>query len=369
MTATPRSASFPATASGRRSPRGDRRARARRAAARSRPHLDPGRIGGGAIDATGEALPAGELERARVADAVLLGAVGGPKWDDPKAHGAAGAGAARPSQGPRRVRQPPAGVDRAGARAIVGAPAGGARRRRPGRHPRAHRRHLLRPAERAARTRPHGREAVDTMPLHRGRDRAARARRLRARARSGGRRSRRSTRRTSCRRRVSGARWRRGRAASIPDVAFENVLVDAMAMHLIRRPRDFDVIVTENLFGDILTDEASMLAGSMGMLPSASLAGAPDAGDALPRASTSRSTAPRRTSPARTRRTRSPRSSRRRCCCATRSACPAAADEIEQRRRRRARRRPPHGRPRGPGRAAARLPRDGPARARAARGG
>src|SRR5207244_80140 len=56
-----------------------------------------------------------------------------------------------------------------------------------------------------------------------------------------------------------------------PDVAYEDVLVDAMAMHLLRRPRDFDVIATENLFGDILTDEASMLAGSMGMLPSASL--------------------------------------------------------------------------------------------------
>jgi 3-isopropylmalate dehydrogenase len=60
-------------------------------------------------------------------------------------------------------------------------------------------------------------------------------------------------------------------SASFKDVAFENVLVDSMAMHLIRRPRDFDVIVTENMFGDILTDEASMLAGSMGLLPSASL--------------------------------------------------------------------------------------------------
>ena len=49
------------------------------------------------------------------------------------------------------------------------------------------------------------------------------------------------------------------------------MLVDACAMHLIRRPADFDVIVTENMFGDILTDEASMLVGSMGMLPSASL--------------------------------------------------------------------------------------------------
>jgi len=67
-------------------------------------------------------------------------------------------------------------------------------------------------------------------------------------------------------------------AREYPDVAYEDVLVDAMAMHLIRRPRDFDVIATENLFGDILTDEASMLAGSMGMLPSASLAGAPEPG-------------------------------------------------------------------------------------------
>ncbi len=68
--------------------------------------------------------------------------------------------------------------------------------------------------------------------------------------------------------------WRRVAnrvAADYPDVTFEHLLVDACAMHLIRRPTNFDVIVTENLFGDILTDEASMLAGSMGMLPSASL--------------------------------------------------------------------------------------------------
>jgi 3-isopropylmalate dehydrogenase len=49
------------------------------------------------------------------------------------------------------------------------------------------------------------------------------------------------------------------------------MLVDAAAMHLLRRPRDFDVAVTENMFGDILTDEASMLTGSLGLLPSASL--------------------------------------------------------------------------------------------------
>jgi 3-isopropylmalate dehydrogenase len=60
-------------------------------------------------------------------------------------------------------------------------------------------------------------------------------------------------------------------AREYPDVTLEHQLIDAMTMHLIRRPRDFDVIVTANLFGDILSDEASVLAGSMGMLPSASL--------------------------------------------------------------------------------------------------
>ena len=59
-------------------------------------------------------------------------------------------------------------------------------------------------------------------------------------------------------------------ASEFPDIELEHVLVDAMAMHLLSRPSDFDVVVTENMFGDILTDEASMIAGSMGMLPSAS---------------------------------------------------------------------------------------------------
>jgi 3-isopropylmalate dehydrogenase len=63
-----------------------------------------------------------------------------------------------------------------------------------------------------------------------------------------------------------------------PDVALEHMLVDTCAMRIMLTPRDFDVLVTENTFGDILTDEASMLAGSMGMLPSASLAGIPAEG-------------------------------------------------------------------------------------------
>ncbi len=56
-----------------------------------------------------------------------------------------------------------------------------------------------------------------------------------------------------------------------PEIELEHIYVDAAAMHLLNRPKDFDVLVTENMFGDILTDEASMLAGSLGLLPSASL--------------------------------------------------------------------------------------------------
>src|SRR5262249_39814396 len=59
--------------------------------------------------------------------------------------------------------------------------------------------------------------------------------------------------------------------AEFADVRLEHMLVDSAAMHLIRKPASFDVILTENMFGDILTDEASMLAGSLGLLPSASV--------------------------------------------------------------------------------------------------
>jgi len=68
--------------------------------------------------------------------------------------------------------------------------------------------------------------------------------------------------------------WRRTVAQvarDYPDVTLENLLVDAATMHLIQRPRDFDVVLTGNLFGDVLSDETSVLAGSMGLLPSASL--------------------------------------------------------------------------------------------------
>ena len=68
-----------------------------------------------------------------------------------------------------------------------------------------------------------------------------------------------------------GGRWSAEVAGEYPDVRLEHILVDAAAMFLVTRPASFDVILTENMFGDILTDEASVLSGSMGNLPSASL--------------------------------------------------------------------------------------------------
>jgi 3-isopropylmalate dehydrogenase len=62
-------------------------------------------------------------------------------------------------------------------------------------------------------------------------------------------------------------------AAEFPDVQLEHQYVDAMAMHLMNRPRDFDVVLTENLFGDILSDESGVITGSLGMLPSATIGG------------------------------------------------------------------------------------------------
>jgi len=238
--------------------------------------LDRGTIGGAAIDATGSALPPAELARAEGADAVLLGAVGGPKWDDPKA-------AVRPEQGllalrkglgvyanlrpvwtiPALVRSSALrpevldGVDLVVIRELTGGI------------------YFGRPSER--RTTPAGREAVDTCTY----TDAEVARLVRAGFALARQRRRKVTSVDKANVMSTSRLWREVAhevARAHPDVVFESVLVDAMAMHLIRRPRDFDVIVTENLFGDILTDEASMLAGSMGMLPSASLAGAPEPG-------------------------------------------------------------------------------------------
>jgi len=222
-------------------------------------------IGGIAIDETGSALPPETLEIARAADAVLLGAVGGPKWDDPR-------GKVRPEQGllairkglglfanlrpvsvnPRVVHASPlrpellAGVDMIVVRELTGGIYFGDKLRDGDRasdlcvYTVAEVERIVRTAARIARGRRKKLTSVDKANVL-----------------------------------ETSRLWRevttRVMTEEFPDVALSHMLVDACAMHLIRRPADFDVIVTENMFGDILTDEASMLAGSMGMLPSASL--------------------------------------------------------------------------------------------------
>ncbi len=228
--------------------------------------LEHGLVGGAAMDAAGEPLPAATLALCNSADAVLLGAVGDPKYDDPKA-------SARPEQALLGLRKElglfanlrPVWVYRALAEAsplrpelvegtdliVVRELTGGIYFGRP---------------------RKEGEEqALDTMVYTR-----AEVERI---AHVGFRIARERRRKVTS---VDKANvlacsrlWRpavEAVAEDYPDVELEHLLVDAATMHLIKRPRDFDVILTGNMFGDILSDETSVLAGSMGMLPSASLA-------------------------------------------------------------------------------------------------
>jgi 3-isopropylmalate dehydrogenase len=228
-----------------------------------------GVVGGGAIDATGEALPAASLALARGADAVLLGAVGGPKWDNPQSQ-------VRPEQALLGLRRELAlfanlrpikphhrvleaapikaellrGVDILFVRELTGGV------------------YFGQPSER--RRDASGRSAVDTIVY----SEAEVVRVVRLAFAIARERRRRVTQVDKANILATSRLWREITheiANEFSDVACEDVLVDAMAMHLLRRPGDFDVVVTENMFGDILTDEASVLAGSLGMLPSASL--------------------------------------------------------------------------------------------------
>jgi 3-isopropylmalate dehydrogenase len=226
-------------------------------------------IGGCAIDARGTALPEDTLQACQKADAVLLGAVGGPQWDDPQAP-------VRPEQGLlglrkelglfanlRPVKPHPALLDASPLRAellqqvdllVVRELTGGIYFGEP-RH----------------RIRLNGEEqAVDTMTYTESEvRRVAHLAFQLARQRKGKVTSVDKANVLECSR-----LWRQtvtALAAEYPDVELELLLVDAAAMHLLMRPATFDVILTANLFGDILTDEASVLSGSMGNLASASL--------------------------------------------------------------------------------------------------
>lgn len=234
--------------------------------------LHGGLIGGIAIDETGLPLPDSTVELCQQSAAVLLGAVGGPKWDNPNAE-------VRPEQGllgirkalgvfanlrplaihPLLVASSPLrperleGVDMLVVRELTGGIYFGEKRRERSsegewasdlcRYTQAEVERIVRVAAEAARTRRGKLTLVDKANVL-----------------------------------ETSRLWRSVTTGLVqrefPDLQFDTMLVDACAMHLIRRPADFDVIVTENMFGDILTDEASMLAGSMGMLPSASLGAA-----------------------------------------------------------------------------------------------
>lgn len=226
--------------------------------------------GGIAIDETGNPLPDESLEACRQADAVLLGAVGGPKWSDPSAK-------VRPEQGLLKLRKElglfanirPVKVYPALAAAstlkrevvehvdlvIVRELTGGLYFGRPqGRQDTAQ-----------------GRAAVDTLYY----TEAEIGRLMRVAFDLARQRRKKITSVDKANVLASSRLWREVAhevAAEYPDVEYEDILVDACSMYLIRKPDSFDVVATENMFGDILSDEASMLAGSMGMLPSASLA-------------------------------------------------------------------------------------------------
>ncbi len=235
-------------------------------------------IGGAAIDACGTALPDATLEAARTSDAVLLASVGGPKWDstDPAAP--------RPEQGLLGIRRELGlytnlrpiqifsalseastlrpevirGTDILIVRELTGGLYFGRRER------------LYNEAGAGSNNTP-GQRAYDTLEYREYEvERIARKAFEAARLRRG---------------KVSSVdkanvletsrMWReivhRIHDAEYPDIELEDVLVDNAAMQLISRPADFDVVVTENMFGDILSDEAAQLTGSLGMLASASL--------------------------------------------------------------------------------------------------
>ena len=222
-------------------------------------------FGGIAIDQHGDPLPARTLQACLSADAVLLGAIGGPKWSTPQTK-------IRPEAGLLRLRKEMGAY--ANLRPVTV-------------HPALHGISTLKPEiiegvdlivvreltggiYFGAKTR----SATDATDLC-SYSVAEVERIVRVAARLAQARSGRLLSIDKSNVLETSRLWRevceRVMHDEFPDVKLEHMLVDAAAMHLIRKPRDFDVAVTENMFGDILTDEASMLAGSLGLLPSASL--------------------------------------------------------------------------------------------------
>src|ERR1022692_1281839 len=229
-------------------------------------------LGGAAIDATGDPLPAATLAACRRADAILMGAVGGPKWSDPNAK-------VRPEQGLLQLRKA-LGLF-ANLRPVVPHPA--VLDASPIKAELLHGVDIMVVRELTGGIYFGDKHRTETEATDICRYTVAEIERVvRLAAGLARQRSRRLTSVDKANVLETSRLWRgvveRLLPAEFPEVRFEHMLVDSAAMHLIKRPRDFDVIVTENMFGDILTDEASMLAGSLGMLPSASLGATPRAG-------------------------------------------------------------------------------------------
>lgn len=226
-------------------------------------------LGGCAIDAHGTALPAGTLAGCRAADAILLGAVGGPKWDDPQAK-------VRPEQGLLAIRKElglyanlrpvcphpalaklsplkperVAGVDIMVIRELTGG--------------------LYFGTPKGREQTPEGERAVDTLVYTEVEIRRI----VRLAFQVALKRRKLVTSVDKANVLESSRLWRKVASEvgkEFPEVKLEHQLVDSCAMRLITHAAQFDVIVTENMFGDILTDEAAVLAGSLGLLPSASL--------------------------------------------------------------------------------------------------
>ena len=239
-------------------------------------NLHQGLVGGIAIDAEGTALPDATIKMCRQADAVLLGAVGGPKWDDPlaKVHPEDGLLKLRGELGLfanlRPVKVSPMLVDSTNLKpeVIRGADFIFVRELTGGLY-------FAQPKKRWETAK--GRMATDSMTYSEQEiERIVRVGFELAKLRR-----KKLTSVDKANVLESSRLWRQVAmevAKEYPDVALDHMLVDACSMRLIQNPTYFDVLVTENMFGDILTDEASMLAGSMGMLPSASLAGVPKEG-------------------------------------------------------------------------------------------